>query len=30
MWNISPSATVKLANLLPVSSTDTSDVPETQ
>jgi hypothetical protein len=30
MWNISPAATMKLANLLEVSRTDTSDVPETQ
>jgi hypothetical protein len=30
MWNISPALTVKLENLLEVSSTDTSEVPDTQ
>ncbi len=30
MWNISPALMVKLANLLPLSSTETSALPDTQ
>ena len=30
MWNISPAPMVKRRNLLPLSSTDTSEVPDTQ
>nr|EJJ02036.1 hypothetical protein JVH1_0493 [Rhodococcus sp. JVH1] len=30
MWNISPAPIVKVENVLPVSRTETRDVPDTQ